>query len=98
MWSRLKSYSLAACLFVFLFVVVGASLHLKLTGAFLAALSGMCLIIHALHRWGEARPGAATRTETRSGRVGARFIAGEAQNQAGGSEQLAPWVASGTKQ
>jgi hypothetical protein len=39
MWSRLKSCSLAACLFVFLFVVVGASLHLKPMGAFLAASS-----------------------------------------------------------
>jgi len=40
MWSRLKSCSLAVCLFVFLFVVVGASLHLKPMGAFLAATSG----------------------------------------------------------
>jgi len=55
MWSRLKSCSLAACLFVFLFVVVGASLHLKPMGAFLAATSGSFLVIHGLNRWGGGR-------------------------------------------
>jgi len=56
MWSRLKSCSLAACLFVFLFVVVGASLHLKPMGAFLAATSGSFLVIHGVNRWGGAGP------------------------------------------
>lgn len=32
MRSQLKSYSLGACLFVFLFVVVGAGLHLNAMG------------------------------------------------------------------
>jgi len=54
MWSRLKSCSLAACLFVFLFVVVGAGLHLKPLGAFLAATSGAFLVIHGVNRWGGA--------------------------------------------
>ena len=56
MWSRLKSCSLAVCLFVFLFVVVGASLHLKPMGAFLAATSGSFLVIHGVNRWGGAGP------------------------------------------
>jgi len=56
MWSRLKSGLLAACLFVFLFVVVGASLHLKPMGAFLAATSGSFLVIHGVNRWGGAGP------------------------------------------
>ncbi len=51
MRSRLKSYSLGACLFVFLFVVVGASLHLNPMGALVAALSGTPLVIHAANRW-----------------------------------------------
>jgi hypothetical protein len=51
MWSRLRCCSLAACLFVFLFVVIGASLHLKPMGAFLAALSGSFLVIHGVNRW-----------------------------------------------
>jgi len=59
MWSRLRSYSIAVCLFVFLFVVVGAGLHLKPLGAFLAALSGSFLVIHGVNRWsaGPARIG-----------------------------------------
>jgi hypothetical protein len=55
MWSRLRSGSLAACLFVFLFVVVGAGLHLQPMGAFLAALSGSFLVIHGVNRWGGDR-------------------------------------------
>ena len=51
MWNRLKSCSLVACLFVILFVVFGASLHLKPMGAFLAALSGSFLAIHGVNRW-----------------------------------------------
>src|SRR5438445_3089180 len=64
MRSQLKSYSLGACLFVFLFVVVGAGLHLNPMGAFVAALSGTPLVIHAANRWSRARAGASTRTET----------------------------------
>ena len=52
MWNRLRSCSLAASLFVFLFVVVGAGLHLKPMGAFVAALSGSFLVIHGVNRWG----------------------------------------------
>jgi len=51
MRSRLRCCSIAACLFVFLFVVVGAGLHLKPLGAFLAALSGSFLVIHGVNRW-----------------------------------------------
>lgn len=52
MWGRLKSCSLAACLFVFLFLVVGVGLHLKPMAACLAALSGSVLVIHGINRWG----------------------------------------------
>jgi len=51
MCSRLRSCSIAASIFVFLFVVVGAGLHLKPLGAFLAALSGSFLVIHGVNRW-----------------------------------------------
>ena len=51
MWSRLRSCSIDASLFAFLFVVVGAGLHLKPLGAFLAALSGSFLVIHGVNRW-----------------------------------------------
>jgi len=64
MGSRLRSCSIAACLFVFLFVVVGAGLHLKPLGAFLAALSGSFLVIHGVHRW-SAGPARIEREEGR---------------------------------
>ena len=51
MGSRLKSYSLVVCLFVFLFVVIGAGLHLNPIGAFAAALSGTPLVVFGMNRW-----------------------------------------------
>jgi len=70
MWSLLKSGSLAMCLFVFLFVVVGASLHLRPAGAFLAAFSGSFLVIHGVNRWGGAGPNrqAGQKREAEAGR------------------------------
>ena len=58
MRSRMKSYALVACLFVFLFVVVGAALHLNPMGAFVAALSGTPLVVYAVNRWSGADAGA----------------------------------------
>jgi hypothetical protein len=48
---KMKHYALGACLFTFLFVVLGGGLHLNPGGAFLAALSGTPLIIHVFNRW-----------------------------------------------
>jgi len=48
---KMKQYALGACLFTFLFVVVGGGLHLNPGGAFLAALSGTPLMIHIFNRW-----------------------------------------------
>jgi len=42
--------ALAICLFVFLFVIIGGSLHLSPSGAFLAATTGTPLVIYAFHR------------------------------------------------
>lgn len=55
MWNRLKSYSLVVSLFVFLFVVIGAGLHLNPMGAFAAALSGTALVLHGVNRRTGAR-------------------------------------------
>ena len=52
---KMKQYALGACLFAFLFVVVGGGLHLNPGGAFLAALSGTPLMIHIFNRWLESR-------------------------------------------
>ena len=48
---KMKQYALGACLFTFLFVVVGGGLHLNPGGALLAALSGTPLMIHIFHCW-----------------------------------------------
>jgi hypothetical protein len=47
MRERVKNYSLALCLFVFLFVVIGGGLHLNPSGALLAAGTGTPLVIYA---------------------------------------------------
>lgn len=49
MQERLKRYWLVLCLFVFLFVTLGAGFHLNPAGAFVAALSGTPLVIHAFN-------------------------------------------------
>ena len=51
----MKQYALGACLFTFLFVIIGGGLHLNPGGAFLAALSGTPLMIHIFNRWLESR-------------------------------------------
>ena len=50
MQKRLKRWSLVLCLFVFLFVTLGAGFHLNPAGAFVAALSGTPLVIYASNR------------------------------------------------
>ena len=47
---KAKRISLAACLFLFLFVVVGNALHLNPAGAFLAAATGTPLLIYVFNQ------------------------------------------------
>jgi hypothetical protein len=49
-FARIKQGSLVVCLFLFLFVVLGAGLHLNPGGAFLAAATGTPLIVHVFNR------------------------------------------------
>ena len=51
----MKRYALGACLFIFLFVILGGGLHLSPGGAFLAALSGTPLLVHVFNRCCERR-------------------------------------------
>lgn len=44
--AKIKQAALIACLFLFLFVVIGGGLHLNPGGAFLAAATGTPLVIH----------------------------------------------------
>ena len=54
MQNRLENYALVICLFVFLFVIIGAGLHLAPGGAFLAAVTGTPLAIFAFQsRFGQ---------------------------------------------
>ena len=50
MLAKIKQAALIACLFLFLFVVIGGGLHLNPGGAFLAAATGTPLVIHFFHR------------------------------------------------
>jgi hypothetical protein len=47
---KVKQWSLIACLFLFLFVVIGSGLHLNPAGAFLAAVTGTPLVLHFFNR------------------------------------------------
>ncbi len=52
---KIKQGSLVVCLFLFLFVVIGAGLHLNPGGAFLAAVTGTPLVIHVFNRRWEGK-------------------------------------------
>ncbi|HZQ21937.1 MAG TPA: hypothetical protein VFA89_03990 [Terriglobales bacterium] len=47
---KVKRISLVACLFLFLFVVIGNGLHLNPAGAFLAAVTGTPLLIYVFNQ------------------------------------------------
>ncbi len=47
---KVKRISLVACLFLFLFVVIGNALHLNSAGAFLAAVTGTPLLIYVFNQ------------------------------------------------
>ena len=55
MLMKIKQSSLVVCLFLFLFVVIGGSLHLNPGGAFLAAATGTPLVIHVFNRRWEGK-------------------------------------------
>lgn len=48
--TKIKQVGLIACLFLFLFVVIGGGLHLSPGGAFLAAATGTPLVMHFFNR------------------------------------------------
>jgi hypothetical protein len=48
--ARIKQWSLIACLFLFLVMVIGGGLHLNPADAFLAAATGTPLFIHFFRR------------------------------------------------
>jgi len=48
--AKIKQGALIACLFLFLFVVIGGGLHLNPSGALLAAATGTPLLIHLFSR------------------------------------------------
>ena len=50
MQAKIKRVSLIACLFVFIFLVIGGGLHLNPGGAFLAAATGTPLVVHFFNR------------------------------------------------
>ena len=50
MAAKIKQGGLIACVFLFLFVVIGRELHLNPSGAFLAAATGTPLVIHLFNR------------------------------------------------
>jgi len=47
---KIKQCSLILCLFLFLFVVIGAGLHLNPGGALIAAATGTPLLVYAFNR------------------------------------------------
>ena len=47
---KAKRLSLVACLFLFLFVVIGSALHLNPAGALLAAATGTPLLIYVFNQ------------------------------------------------
>ena len=89
MRSRMKSYALVACLFVFLFVVVGAALHLNPMGAFVAALSGTPLVVYVAKRWSGADAGAAPTTGMRVASRSRRVTGAKPVDSAEDSDDLA---------
>lgn len=57
MRQKVKETSLIVCLFFFLLVAVGGGLHLNPMGAFLAAMTGTPLIVHAFNLWSRSLTG-----------------------------------------
>jgi hypothetical protein len=80
---KAKRISLAACLFLFLFIVIGNGLHLTPAGAFLAAATGTPLLIYVFSqrsakRYAEGRTGPMSRDAVRTDGVDQRHGASSA--------------------
>lgn len=56
MRTKLKTYALVFCLFIFLFIVLGGGLRLNPGAAFLAATTGTPLLVYAFNRMTSAGP------------------------------------------
>jgi hypothetical protein len=69
MHSKVKNYALVICLFVFLFVTIGGGLHLNSSGAFLAAVTGTPLVIHAFRCGFKGASGPEVRADSPSSEV-----------------------------
>ena len=69
MHRKIKNYALVFCLFVFLFVTIGGSLHMNPGGAFLAAVTGTPLVIFAFHRGFNGASGPEVRANSPSNEV-----------------------------
>jgi hypothetical protein len=54
---KVKETLLIVCLFLFLLVVIGGGLHLNPAGAFMAAVTGTPLILHAFNLWSRSLSG-----------------------------------------
>jgi hypothetical protein len=87
---QVRQISLVTCLFLFLFVVVGAGLHLNPGGAFLAAVTGTPLIIHVFNRWSRESsvPDPCTRSERSHSLRGMRKAARDDACQLEGQEVI----------
>ena len=57
MRQKVNEMLLIVCLFLFLLVVIGGGLHLNPAGAFLAAVTGTPLILHAFNLWSRSLSG-----------------------------------------
>ena len=67
---KVKQISLVACLFLFLFVVIGNALHLNPAGAFLAAATGTPLLIYVFNQRAAATTAIQRHSPVASGQVG----------------------------
>ena len=79
---KVKKISLVACLFVFLFVVVGNALHLNPAGAFLAAATGTPLLIYVFNE--------RSATTTTNGKVSRSAVCADSRDQEAG-DRSASW-------
>ncbi len=70
MRTKAKRISLVACLFLFLFVVIGNALHLNPAGAFLAAATGTPLLIYVFNQRAAATTAIQLRRPAARGQVG----------------------------
>ena len=83
MRTKAKRILLVACLFLFLFVVLGNALHLSPAGAFLAAATGTPLLIYVFDQRSAAT--------TTNGKLPRSAVCADGRNQEPG-DRSAGWV------